>query len=161
MRCGKTTRLWLIHSVLSSCLSWWVPSVRDKLNCNVVLSRKRNNQEKFPQSRWVSRMWPPGRVPGSAGRKGHMCYQDLIFLVLATVLRTYFLLSWILLSLSFFSPISILPFPPTPLTIPWGKESSWSWDLPQRLCCIIKPISSLSQHESTPQKVPEDWGGHF
>lgn len=118
-RCGKTTRLWLIHSLLSSCLSWWVPSVRDKLNCNVVLSRKRNNQRL--QSRWVSRMWPPGRTSYSGDRKD-LCYQDLAFLAPATVLRIHFLVRQIPMSLSFSSPASMLgpPFP-TPLHHTMGK----------------------------------------
>lgn len=43
-RCGKTARLWIIHSVLNSCLSRWVPSARDKSNCNAALGGKRNHQ---------------------------------------------------------------------------------------------------------------------
>jgi len=44
MQCGKTARLWIIHSVLSSHLSRWVPSARDKPNSNAALGRKGNHQ---------------------------------------------------------------------------------------------------------------------
>lgn len=44
IRCVKTARLSIIHSVLNSRLSRWVPLARDKLKCNAALGGKRSHQ---------------------------------------------------------------------------------------------------------------------
>lgn len=159
MRCVKTSRLWIIHFVLNSHLSQWVPLARDKPNCGAALGRKRNHQFLKPGDfqgcgdlggPQMQRAEETRAVLQGPLRSGHgVLKTQLAPKPNPFVPRLLFPHFYTRFSLSF-------PAPPCHGT---GRVPEPVFS--QRLHCICKHNWCLLQHESTPQQLPEGWGDLF